>query len=94
MKSNPVLKIRKELGLTRNEFSTLLKVSYDSIYKVEKGIVRQPYMGIIKGLKNLGYDEEKIIKDYKKFHNEIREEIIEYIKTQNSLNGGEASEYK
>ena len=87
---NPIKEIRKDLEISRNDFATALGVGYDSLYKVEKGIVKKPFKSILEGLVELGYDDEKILKKYKTYYEEKRKKILKSINNK----GGESCDSK
>jgi|GEM_PF-2657573 transcriptional regulator with XRE-family HTH domain len=77
---NPIIKMRKEHGLTRNELSLVLDVPYSTLAEIENSNYSNP-RHVIKRLADVfEVDEDLLLRDYNNCREEKRKEIMNKIK--------------
>ena len=72
---NPVVKIREDLDMTREDLSRIANISYSAIYAVERGNALSISRKILKALQDLGYDPQKIAEDYMNYKQQLSKEL-------------------
>jgi transcriptional regulator with XRE-family HTH domain len=77
---NPIIKMRKENGLTRNELSLVLDVPYSTLAEVENSNYNNPKNVIEKLADVFDVDEDLLLRDYNNCREEKRKEIMNKIK--------------
>jgi|LFRM01.1.fsa_nt_gb hypothetical protein len=68
---NPVLEIRKDLGIGRAQFSVLLGVSYGILSQTELGYPLTLPESVATGLERLGFDREQIEQEYRAWRSSL-----------------------
>jgi len=77
---NPIEKIRKENGLTRDEMSLVLGVPYSTLAVIENGNYKNPKKVVEKMAIIFEEDEEKLLEQYNHCRQEKREKLMKKIK--------------
>ena len=73
---NPIIKVRKELGMCRGEFANICGVGYTTVQNTEKNFPQKIGNQILKGINRLGYDPEKIKEEYQEFRIDKKRELM------------------
>lgn len=73
---NPVKKARLDLGLTRDEMVKIAGTGYSTLTSIERGRVRTINGRVLEAFTKLGYDKEKIKKDYRNYRRNERDKLL------------------
>jgi len=76
---NPIKTLQKSVGLSRLRFVSLLSISPTLLQFVENGAVPFPQK-LFQNLQSLGYDVEKLQKDYEAWRQARNEELFTKVK--------------
>lgn len=66
---NPLRRIREEEEITINDMALKLGVNYMTYFRAEKGMNLTISPIIMNGFEKMGYDKEKIEKEYREWRN-------------------------
>lgn len=72
---NPIVKIRKELDMTREDLSRMSGISYSGLYSIERGHALTISKKVLNALSDIGYGPEKITKDYEEYKDHLIDEL-------------------
>ena len=76
---NPIIKVRQEMGLTRNELSKLAGVGYSTLASLEQGRQNSINEDILQALEQLGQEPDRLKAEYAQYRENEREEILQKI---------------
>ena len=76
---NPIIKVRQEIGLTRNELSKLAGVGYSTLASLEQGRQNSINEDILQALEQLGQEPDKLKAEYEKYREDEKKEILQKI---------------
>jgi DNA-binding XRE family transcriptional regulator len=72
---NPVVALRNQLGLSRQELAVLLCVGYQTVYQVEAGLVSHIQSSIKNPLRRLGFDVDELDTEYLAWRDSLRQNL-------------------
>ncbi|PTD94912.1 hypothetical protein C9439_00060 [archaeon SCG-AAA382B04] len=75
MPQNPIKQIREEKEVTQHELALASDVSVSTIRNIENGEVKEINENLLNFLEDKGYNREKLVKEYKTWLQEKKEEI-------------------
>lgn len=74
--ANPFEELRKQRGMSRRDLAIVLGVSYFRVYEHETGLVNKPQPTMLKPLKALNVDVDKLCADYTAWREEQRKALL------------------
>ncbi|MFW6026790.1 MAG: hypothetical protein ACOCRX_10655 [Candidatus Woesearchaeota archaeon] len=77
---NPIEKILTENNLTMIELAKLANVGYSTVSNLKYGFTKGINPNLLTVFKKLGYDQNKVINEYKKFRKTESKNLIDEVK--------------
>ena len=76
---NPLKKIKENNGWTIQEFASVTVMSLTAAYNALNGNTKNINQKILETLEQLGYDTEKVEKEYQEFKETKQQELIQKV---------------
>ena len=73
---NPIKKARQEIGLSRNELSTVAGVGYSTLASLEKGRPQSINKNVLQALEQLGKEPGRLKAEYEQYRENEKNEIL------------------
>ncbi|MFW5988535.1 MAG: helix-turn-helix domain-containing protein [bacterium] len=75
--NNPLEKIRKKNGWSIEEFASVADMSFTAVYNALNGSTQNINSKILEAVEQLGYDPEKVRKEYQEFREAKKQKLMQ-----------------